>query len=439
MQQRPLALRRAGIPRFVWARSTYLGWWVVGAVALVSFSRVAFFNPVLGIFVEPLQDEFGWSRATIAGALTVGTLMGAAASPFIGPMVDRYGGRRFMVGGVAVAGILLILLAFMEEIWQFYLLFGIGRAIVVSILDIAIVVTVANWFVRNRGRATGVMHVGTRGGMALMPLIVLLFLSTADWRAAFAALGVIALVIAIVPPWLLVRRRPEDLGLHPDGDRPLARTAAQSPAAREHRWQVRDAVRTQAFWLLLVGTSQIFLVNGAINLSIASHLRDNGISQSTAITVITVWALMGLIGGMLGGELRQRLSIRFALPMVLVLVAGGIVWLTFVNSVWMAYLFAVWHGLAFGAQLPLNQIAFPDYFGRWTVGALRGVTAPVQFGLNAVGPLLAALVFDSRGSFDLIFLVFAGLLVFGAALILLAAPPSRPTGDAASKVTRSRP
>jgi MFS family permease len=129
---------------------------------------------------------------------------------------------------------------------------------------------------------------------------------------------------------------------------------------------------------------------------------------------------------MLGGEIRDRFPLRFALPVTLIVTSTAIVWLIFVDSVWMAYVFAIWHGLAFGVQLPLNQTSFPDYFGRWSIGAIRGITAPVQFGLNAGGPLLAGIVFDTRGSYDLIFAVFVGLLLFGALLIFFAKPPKPP-------------
>ncbi len=434
MQHRPLAQRRAGIPRFVWARGIYLGWWIAGAITLVSFARVPFFNPVLGIFIGPLEDEFGWSRATIGGALSAGTLAGAAAAPFLGRYVDRYGGRYFMVGGIILVGLLLILLSVVQEVWQFYILYGLGRALAIVVIDMAILVTIANWFIRHRGRALGLSMVGMRGGMAVIPLIVLLFISLFDWRAAFAALGVLAIVIAVLPAWLVVRRRPEDVGLRPDGDRAttLRATEGREPfpaAADDPRWTVREAIRTRPFWLLLFGTAQLFMVSGAVNLSLVPHLEDNGLSRTTAIIVISVWAVMGVVGGMLGGEVRQRVAIRYALPVVLCFTASAVVWLIFVDRAWMAYLFAVWHGLAFGVQLPLHQISFPDYFGRWSVGAIRGVTAPVQFGFNAAGPLLVGIVFDARGSYDLIFAIFVGLLMLAAVLIFLAKPPRLPATD----------
>ncbi len=403
----------------------YYGWWVAVAISFVSFSQVAFFNPVLGVLISPLQDEFGWSRGVIAGALSVGTLGGAALSPFLGPLLDRWGGRWFAAIAMLMLGVCLLLLAGINSVWQYYLLFAIGRAIVTSVVNLTLTVTISNWFIRSRGRANAVMLAGTRGGMAIMPLIVLLFVSIANFRFAFAGLGVLVLLLGVAPAFLYVRRRPEDMGLLPDGD--VAREPGDDPItiASDDRWDVRDAIRTPAFWLLLAGTSQLMFVGGATNLSMAPHIEDNGLGRNTAVTMVTAWALFGILGGFIGGEVRQRVSVRWALPGTLLFTAVGMVWLILVHEVWMAYVFAAWHGTAFGAQLPLNQTVFPDYFGRWTVGAIRGITAPVQFGLNALGPLVASIAYDRTGSYDTVFAVFAVMLLVGAALIAMAPPPRR--------------
>lgn len=427
-QPAALSYRRAAVR----LASIYPGWWVATAVLLVSFAQVAFFNPVLGIFFDPLQEEFGWSRTTIAGALSVGTVAGALAAVFLGPVIDRHGGRWFMSLGCLVMGICLIFLSQIHHVWEYYLLYAIGRALTIAVVGAAIGVTVPNWFIRKRARATGLTLVGVRGGMAAMPLIVLLFISLFDWRTAWLALGIIVLTLGVLPSWKFIRRRPEDLGLHPDGlpPTPAADAGPVTSVDLDPRWTVREAMRTRAFWLLLFGTSQIFFVGGAVNLTTVPHLEDNGIGRGTAVTVITVWALMGIVGGVFGGEFGQRLAVRFAMPLSLALSSVGLVWLLLVQNVWMAYLFAVWHGASFGALLPLNQLAFPDYFGRWNVGAIRGVVSPVQYGLNAAGPVLAGLVFDQRGSFDLIYIAFVGCYLLGAVAMLFATQPTRPPHSA---------
>ena len=189
---------------------------------------------------------------------------------------------------------------------------------------------------------------------------------------------------------------------------------------------MREAIRTRAFWLLLFGTTMLMVVGGSVNFTFVSHMTENGISADTARSALALWAGMGIIGGVLGGELRQRLAVRYALPLVICVTASAVVWFILTDTVWMAFVFAVWHGLSFGAQLPLNRISFPDYFGRYSVGRIRSVTAPPQLILNAFGPFVSGLVIDNRGSYDLIYIVFVGLLLCAALSVLLARRPEPP-------------
>lgn len=400
----------------------YAGWWMAVAASLVSFAGVAFFNPVLGALVPALQDEFGWSVASIAAAMTIGTVAAALIAPVVGPLADRYGARWMLFGSIAVMIALLAALAFIDELWQLWLLYGLGRAVGVGIVDLVVVVAIANWFVRARGRAMGLTMIGTRAGMSLMPLMLAWTLGFGGLRAGFLGLAVLVAVLALLPP-LIIRRRPEDVGLRVD--RAAASAASpDEPSDADPVWTVRQALRTRAFWLLLLGTSILMIVGGSVNFTFVSHLASSGVDDSTAVFALSLWAGMGIIGGVLGGELRQRLSVRFALPAIICVTAASLVWFVMADSVWMALVFAVWHGLSFGAQLPLNRISFPDYFGRYSVGAIRGVTAPVQFALNAFGPLIAGFVFDWQGSYDPLYLAFVALLA-AAALSILAAPKPR--------------
>lgn len=405
----------------------YAGWWMAVAASLVSFAGVAFFNPVLGALVPALQDEFGWSVASIAAAMTIGTVAAALIAPVVGPLADRYGARWMLFGSIAVMIALLTALAFIDELWQLWLLYGLGRAVGVGIVDLAVVVAIANWFVRARGRAMGLTMIGTRAGMSLMPLMLAWTLGFGGLRAGFLGLAVLVAVLALLPP-LIIRRRPEDVGLRVDRAAASA-VSADEPSDADPVWTVRQALRTRAFWLLLLGTSILMIVGGSVNFTFVSHLASSGVDDSTAVFALSLWAGMGIIGGVLGGELRQRLSVRFALPAIICVTAASLVWFVMADSVWMALVFAVWHGLSFGAQLPLNRISFPDYFGRYSVGAIRGATAPVQFALNAFGPLIAGFVFDWQGSYDPLYLAFVALLAAAALSILAAPKPRAPAVD----------
>ena len=427
--------RRERLPRMLYARRVrrvFAGWWIAAAASLSSFAAVSFFNPVLGAITPELQAAYGWSTASIALSMMIGGIGGGVIASFVGPIADRYGARWLLFGSVGVVAGLLLSLGFISDLWQFLLIWGLGRGITVAVIDIAVVVVIANWFIQRRGSAMGLTMIGTRGGMMVFPLVISAGLWLGDLRAAFLLMALLVIVIGWLPS-LILRRRPEDVGLRPDGfSRRASRsttTQTQSAPSSDPVWTVREALRTRAFWLLLFGTTILMAVSGSVNFTFVSHMTQNGIEPDTARSALAVWAGMGIIGGVLGGELRQRLAVRYSLPLIILVTTSALVWFVLTDSVWMAFVFAVWHGLAFGAQLPLNRISFPDYFGRYSVGRIRSVTAPPQLLINAFGPFVSGLVIDSRGSYDLIYVVFIGLLLSAALSVLLARRPEAPQRD----------
>ena len=409
-------------------RRVFAGWWIAAAASMSSFAAVSFFNPVLGAITPELQAEYGWSTASIALTMVIGGIGGGVIATFVGPIADRHGPRMLLFSSVGVVAGLLVALGFISELWQFLLLWGLGRGLTVAVIDIAVVVVIANWFIRRRGSAMGLTMIGTRSGMMIFPLVITAGIWLGGLREAFLLMALLVLVIGVLPP-LIMRRRPEDVGLRPDGERlraSVSRGETPSVLTSDPDWTVREAIRTRAFWLLLLGTTILMAVGGAVNFTFVSHMTQNGIDADTARTALALWAGMGIVGGVLGGELRQRLAVRYSLPLVICVTTSAIVWFILTDTIWMAFVFAIWHGLAFGAQLPLNRISFPDYFGRYSVGRIRSVTAPPQLLINAFGPFVSGLVIDNRGSYDLIYMVFVGLLLTAAISVLLARPPEAP-------------
>ena len=429
MDRRPRRRERLpGLLRRGVFRRVFAGWWIAAAASMSSFAAVSFFNPVLGAITPELQAEYGWSTASIALTMVVGGIGGGAIATFVGPIADRYGPRMLLFGSVGIVAGLLVGLGFISELWQFLLLWGLGRGITVAVIDIAVIVVIANWFIRRRGSAMGMTMVGTRSGMMIFPLVITAGIWLGGLREAFLLMALLVILIGLLPP-LIMRRRPEDVGLHPDGQRPGASVStgeSQSLLDSDPDWTVREAMRTRAFWLLLFGTTMLMTVGGSVNFTFVSHMTQNGIDADTARSALALWAGMGIIGGVAGGELRQRLAVRYALPSIICVTTSSLVWFVMTDTIWMAFVFAIWHGLAFGAQLPLNRISFPDYFGRYSVGRIRSVTAPPQLLLNAFGPFVSGLVIDSRGSYDLIYYVFIGLLLTAALSVLLARRPDAP-------------
>jgi len=187
-------------PRF------FLGWTVVAVASLAAFAEVAFFNPVLGVFIPEFEREFGWSRTEISLAVTVGSLVGAACAPFFGPLIDRYGGKIFVVGGSLVMAIGLVCLSFMQTEWQFFVIYAVGRGAAAGFIGLAISVTVSKWFIRRRGYAVGLTFLGTRFGFALMPIGVQLLIQSYSWRTAALGLAGLVMICGVLPPHSVVTR-----------------------------------------------------------------------------------------------------------------------------------------------------------------------------------------------------------------------------------------
>jgi sugar phosphate permease len=351
-------------------------------------------------------------------------------------MIDRYGGKPFVVGGCALMALALVLLSRMQAEWQFFIIYALGRGTASGLISLAAGVTVAKWFIRSRGFAISFMSLGTRLGFAVMPLGVQLIIQSSGWRDAALALAALVAVLGVLPSLRWLYSRPEDLGLQPDGDsEPLLRDASRPVVQREVNWTRKDAMGTNAFWLVTLAVSLMSLAGGGVNLHQIPHLVDRGLPAETAALVITLVAVFGGLGVLLEGVLDAKFGARWTMFTGLLGSAVGLVILLLVHSVPMALAFAVVNGLFFGLLVASQQVVFADYFGREALGAIRGFATPFQLGTNAFGPLLAGAAFDLTGSYTAAFVPFTFACILAAAALLIARRPTPPaTGPDAMPV-----
>jgi MFS family permease len=416
-------------PRF------FYGWAIVGVAMCTSFGQVAVFNTVLGIFQQPLEDEFGWSRGELAGAITAGSIVGGILSPVFGGIIDRYGARWVVTGPAVLLTFGFFALAQVSELWHFYVLIAVGRGLVISAIAAGSVVAVSNWFVRRRALAVAVGTLGQRAGTTLLPLLAAAVIAARGWPDAWRVLGVIFALVSIAPPLLLLRRRPEDMGLRPDGDPPIERSETTPgdtpPAEVEHDWTLRLAVRTRAYWLVGAAFSLVVFSNGALNYHQIPHLTDqDGISLTDAALVIAVASIFGAVGGLTAGAIATRWRPRWTLAGALSMQAAGVMILMNTTTVPVALVYAGWYGTAFGATVTLMQVIYADYFGRRQLGLIRGSFQPVAFGFNAAGPLVMGIWFDRAGSYTGPFSLGAACFIVAAVALALAAYPELPVNVA---------
>jgi OFA family oxalate/formate antiporter-like MFS transporter len=408
----------------------FYGWFVVAASFLCWFSADAFGWYTFGIFIGPISRDLGWTTVTLTGALTLRVVVGGLLGPVIGPLVDtKHGARVLMSLGVLIAGAVPLAVSHITEVWQFYLLYGVVGALgMVGYGGLVTNALISKWFVRKRGRAIGIATMGiSMSGLVFVPLSHLL-ISNFGWRTALLVLGFTVWGLAFIPVVLLVRRRPEDIDLRPDGDGAEESeadniTEAHGASSREEIWTLKEALRTRALWVLLIGFNITGLALSGVFIHFYPYLESKGIPPNIAATAVTTFAFCCAAVKIPWGLLAERLPVRYCITACYVGCALSLLILIYSHSVAMVFVYAIMYGVTLGGDMVLKELVWANYFGRTFLGTIRGVTMPANLFSAAGGPLFAAWLRDVTGSYQLPYTIFLFAALIGTCFIFLARPP----------------
>lgn len=403
----------------------YYGWVILACVCAAGFSRQGSAVATLSIFVEPMTREFGWSRTAISAAVSAGGILGALAAPALGGFLDRNGARAVLCLAVLLTGIPVLLLSFTHAFAWFFFFYCIARMSFAGPYDLGIFGSVVGWFVRRRALATSIATLSMMAGLVSMPLIAHVTMLAGGWRAAWLAVGATVLVAGFVPAWLLHVRRPEDLGLRPDGE-PARESGPAAAAYAEPAYTRAEALRTPAFWLLGLFTLFVYPVQSGISLHQAPLLIERGLDPTVAATAVSSFALLSAIAGFAYGFWPRRVPLRYALALVGASLAASVVLMAGVHTAALAYGGAALFGLGIGGLLTILPIAWADYFGRASYGAIRGAALAIQVTAQAAGPMISGALRDATGSYSASLATFGAMALAGGVAALFAAPPVRP-------------
>jgi sugar phosphate permease len=395
----------------------FYGWVVLGCICLAGFARQGPAVAVLSIFITPMTGEFGWSRTEMGGAVSLGGVLAAVIAPIIGPVLDRRGARLVLCLAVLGAGLATMALSLTQSLLVFYLLFCFARMNWAGPFELGLYGGLNNWFVARRPRATSIATLAQMSGLVVLPFLAQVAMHDGNWRAGWVAVGTTVLIAGFVPSWLLLVRRPEDIGLQPD-----QRTTDSSRPTVEPRFNRAQAMRTRAFWLLSLYTALVYPVQAGVSLYQAPHLIERGLTPLAAATVISLFSAMSATASFGIGFLPRRLPVRYGLLVSGLLLSAGSFGLIEVTSVRSAYLAAGTFGLGIGGIMTLLPMAWADYFGRESYGAIRGVALPLQVLAQAAGPLISGALRDWSGNYTRSLLLF-GVLAACACLAALVARP----------------
>ncbi|MGY6500392.1 MAG: MFS transporter [Acidimicrobiales bacterium] len=412
-------------------RRVFHGWKVVGAGSVVQVLHAGLILQAFGSYAVLLEQQFGWSKTVISTAYSFNRAESGLLGPIQGWALTRFGSRTVMRVGIVVLAIGFLLFSRIQTPAQF-----IGAFFVIAIgagLSGFLTVTTetVKWFERRRSRALSLTMLGFAVGGLLTPAVVWA-LETFGWRTTATASAAIIFVIAF-PLTSLFGHSPASVGQPIDGIEPgtLPPSRARAEGVSDVHFTAREALRTRAFWLLSFGHASALLVVGSVIAHLSLYLTsEQGFTLGQAGLVAAGLTAFQLIGMLVGGVLGDRMSKRLLCSGAMLGHMAGLLVLTVASNVALVILFTMLHGLSWGIRGPLMGALRADYFGSTSFGQIMGISSVVLMIGIVGGPLLAGVLADVTGSYQLGFTILALLAGAGLAFFALAGPPDPPVRSA---------
>ena len=408
----------------------FYGWLILGITSMTTFAGSGVTQVVLGGIQVYITEDTGWTKSTLSFAALAGTWASGPLTLLVGRLADRYGPRWLMPVGLAVTGVCFLSLAGVTSVWQFYLSYVLARAVSQSVLIGLVPRTAAvNFFRRRRNLALAIVSTFRPITGAINIQIISIVAAQQDWRAAYRYLGIFSFVL-IVPVIIFMRRRPEDLGLLPDGAPTGEATASARGRAAppEQSWTAKEALKTRTYWLIVVTAILGTLAASSTGFSLVPYLvEDVGLSTGSATVVLSLGTVLSLFN-VWWGWLSDVITPRRCVMVTLVGTAGMLVYLVYLGSIGTmlgAVAFALVWGVFSGAVGTLENMVLAQYYGRASFGAILGAFAPFQTAALGLGPVLASTLREATGNYTTLYVAMVAAYLLSAALMFLAKPPRR--------------
>ena len=410
----------------------YYGWLLV-AVVFVSMAVAVNARTAFSLLYPPILAEFGWDRAVTAGVFSFGFLVSAVLSPLIGRTMDARGPRFTCEIGVVATGAGLLLATLSSAPWHLYLTMGMlvgAGSVVLGYTGQGL--WLPAWFVRRRGLAISVAFAGVGAGSILLLPALQVLIERSGWRSACIALGLVALVV-LAPLNLLLRRRPQDLGLLPDGD-PAPLPGAAGIARRSNvvdeawaatDWTLARALRTARFWWLALGYFCALLAWYLVQVHQTAYLVGNGFSTTQAALALGMVSLAGVPGQIALGQLSDRIGREPVWAIGCLGFVGtylALLALPSFPSPFLLWTLVLLQGLlGYGVTSVFGAMPAEIFEGRH-YGSIFGTLSLASITGGAAGPWLAGAVHDATGSYAIAFVVAIAASLLSIVAIYRAAP-----------------
>ena len=418
-----------GFPgRFKRPRGVFFGWRIVAIGAALNALFEGFYFSGSTVFFLPISRDLQLSRAATSLVFGLSRAQLGILSPIVGILIDRVGPRRMLITGALLSGVGYLLVSQVDSLLFFLLFYTLiaSTGFWVGFTNPAI--AVANqWFIRRRGLAIAIVYVGMAGGGALLIPLLGLGLPHLGWRTTILLCGIAILVVG-VPLSLLVRNTPEEMGLLPDGDqvrpRETSTTTAERPDTTGEDFEVKEALKTRSFWLLVLANGVRAMVEMGIWVQIVPILVWKGLSEPAAASMVGLILLLWVPTSLGAGSLGDRWPKQRSIAVLVIIGTLGLGSLLLPGSRWYAFLFIGLFAVSLGA-LPLIPALTGDFFGRRRFATLRGLLISVQ-SLTSVGTsIYVGWIFDRTGSYQWSLIPLVALFLLAAVLFWFLPRPRR--------------
>ena len=397
----------------------------------VAFTGMFFSGPgqsfTISVFKPPILKEFAISDTSISSAYGLGTLTAAFGLSYVGILIDRFGVRRIMTSVAFLLGASAMLFSTIGGLIGLYVgftairIFGQGSMMLVS-NNLA-----SQWFVRRRGLAMSIVGLGFAVGTAAFPPAIQWLIGHQGWRATWVWLGGFTWVLMIPLAALLVRDRPGDMGLLPDGAEPRAeedfKPDADDAALEAESWPVALALRTRQFWIMAVSMAiPSMLITGMVFHQI-SYFEEIGLGGQIAASVFTFSGFSMVVSGLFFGYLFDRFPTRYVVALGQLVMTAAMLAMWFAATPLLASVYGLVFGVAQGAMITMGGYVWPAYFGRKYLGGVQGAAMTAVIVGASLGPLPFGIAFDLLGSYREALLALSVLPLIAATVVFFTRPP----------------
>ena len=395
----------------------YFGWYVCAATVFIAFVTTGA-RSSFGIFIIPLEEEFGWSRFMLSSAVGTGFLVNGLTQPFVGRLFDQFSGRTVIMVGLIIAGLATASLSLTFNYLFLFFVFGILLSTAMSGASVTnTMALLAKWFHRRRSTVLGINVAGASlGGLTLVPFGMFLLQAT-SWRVTWAALGLIILVLALPMVYLFIRNDPADMGLQPDGDTEEATPANKLERKRGpievEKWS--ESFRSWPMWQISAAYTVCGITTGMIAAHFVPYAIGQGLSGTLAALAFGVMMALNVVGGLGAGFLGDRFGRKNLLAAVYVLRGIAFIFLLLFPGATGVWIFALLAGFSWIASVPLTTSLTADVYGLRALATISGISFLCHQVGSFVSILAAGLLFDITGSYTLPFAI-GGALLFPAAI-----------------------